>query len=89
MAKEECTQQWSKTGDSSAIRNRKRVPTSKDTNTLHLSKDDSQSSNGTSVQQLSKGNIPAGPSEVVLQMLLMGLSFSTRFYKITEPPHVW
>lgn len=89
MAKEEYIQQWSKTGENSTIRNRKRVPTSKDKNTRHLSKDDTQSSNGTSVQQFSKGEISDGPSEVVLQMLVMGLSFSTRFYRITEPPHIW
>lgn len=89
MAKEEYIQQWSKTGENSSIRNRKRVSTSKDKNTRHLSKVDTQSSNGTSVQQFSKGEISDGPSEVVLQMLVMGLSFSTRFYRITEPPHVW
>lgn len=89
MAKEEYTQQWSKTGEKLTIRNRKRVPNSKDKNTQHLSKDDTQSSNGTSAQQFSKGETSDGPSEVVLQMLVMGLSFSTRFYRITEPPHVW
>lgn len=88
MATEESTQQWSKTGDNS-IRNRKRIPTSKDKTTRHLSKDDTPSSNGTSAQQFSKGEASDGPSEVVLQMLVMGLSFSTRFYKITQPPHVW
>lgn len=89
MEKEEYTQQWSKTGENSTIRNRKRLPTSKEKNTWHLSKDDTQSSNGTSAQQFAKGEISDGPSEVVLQMLVMGLSFSTRFYRITEPPHVW
>lgn len=89
MATEESTQQWSKTGDNSTIRNRKRVPTSKDKTTQHLSKDDTPSSNGTSAQQFSEGEASDGPSEVVLQMLVMGLSFSTRFYKITQPPHVW
>lgn len=89
MAKEEYTQKWSKTEENSTIRNRKRVPTSKDKTIRHLSKDDTQSSNGTSAQQFSKGEISYGPSEVVLQMLVMGLSFSTRFYRITEPPHVW
>lgn len=89
MAKEESTQQWSKTGDNSTIRNRKRVPTSKDKITRHLSNDDTPSSNGTSAQQFSKGEASDGPSEVVLQMLVMGLSLSTRFYKITQPPHVW
>ncbi|XP_029688613.1 protein O-mannosyl-transferase 2 isoform X2 [Takifugu rubripes] len=88
MAKEESTQQWSKTGDNSTIRNRKRVPTSKDKITRHLSNDDTPSSNGTSAQQFSKGEASDGPSEVVLQMLVMGLSLSTRFYKITQPPHV-
>lgn len=89
MAKEEYTPQWSNTGENSTLRNRKRDPTSKVKSTQHLSKDDTQSSNGTSVQQFSKGEITYGLSEVVLQMLVMGLSFSTRFYRITEPPHVW
>lgn len=88
MAKEEHTQQWSKTGENASIRNRKRVPTSKDKNTQHLSKDDTQSSNGTSAQQFSEGELSDGLSGV-LQMLVTGLSFSTRFYRITEPPHVW
>lgn len=89
MAKEECDQQWSKTGDNSTIRNRKRVPTSKDKIPRHFSEDDTQSTNGTSAQQFSKGEASDGPSEVALQMLVIGLSFSTRFYKITQPSHVW
>lgn len=89
MAKEECNQEWSKTGHNSTIRNRKRVPTSKDKIPRHFSEDDTQSANGTSAQQFAKGGASDGPSEVALQMLVIGLSFSTRFYKITQPPHVW
>lgn len=89
MAKEEYTQQWSNTGENSTLRNRKRVPNSTVKSTRHLSIDETRSFNGTSVQQFSKGEITYGLLEVVLQMLLMGLSFSTRFYRITEPPHVW
>lgn len=56
----------------------------------HLSGGDTQSSNGTSARCPAKehGNNEA-PSRVLLMMLVVGLSFSTRLYKITEPPHVW
>lgn len=94
MAKEECFTQLNTTGDTSALRNRKHFPTSakpllrtskdKDSPTAgHLPEDVTQSSNGTS------GNFSKDPqSSGVLLMLVVGLSFSTRLYKITEPPHV-
>lgn len=87
MAKEECFEQWSKTGDVSTLRKRNVcppsertpiTPQSEDKNPRTTSKDDPLSSNGTCVS-----------AEPVSRLLLLGLSFSTRLYKITEPPHVW
>ncbi len=101
MAKEECTTQWNKTGGTSALRNRKTFPTSENTPSSPLSKDadsqtagllsegDTQSSNGTSAQFSARGKVSNEPASRVLLMLVVGLSFSTRLYKITEPPHVW
>lgn len=97
MAKEECIEQWNKTGGISTLRNRKIFPTSektpsaplsKDTNihaTGRLSKDDTQPSNGTPAQFSSRVDV----SNELLLMLVVGMSFSTRLYKIAEPPHVW
>lgn len=97
MAKAECTPKW----NTLALRNRKTCPTpeksfqttftpvSKDKNSQtagHLAGGDTQSSNGPSGQFLARGSIES-PSKVLL-MLVAGLSFSTRLYKITEPPHV-
>uniref|UniRef100_A0A8C9XEG7 Protein O-mannosyl-transferase 2 n=1 Tax=Sander lucioperca TaxID=283035 RepID=A0A8C9XEG7_SANLU len=98
MAKEECITQWNKTGDTSTLRNRKIFPTSEKTlqtpSTL-LSKDKNsqnaghtQCSNGTSAQLLAREKFSKDPPTRVLLMLVVGLSFSTRLYKITEPPHV-
>lgn len=89
MAKAECVQEGSKKGEKSGIRSRRGAASSKDQSTRRLSKDDVQASNGTSAEQFSKGEPSDGASEIVLQMLVMGLSFSTRFYKIAEPAHVW
>lgn len=105
MAKEECITQWNKTGDTSTLRNRKTFPlsektfqtpstaVSKDKNSRtggQLSEDDTQSSNGTSAQFSVRGSLSTNePPSRVLLMLVVGLSFSTRLYKITEPPHVW
>ncbi|XP_008282287.1 protein O-mannosyl-transferase 2 [Stegastes partitus] len=101
MAKEECVSQRNKTGDSSLLRNRKHIPTSEKTFQTpfpsapkgkssqpagHSSEDDSQSSNGSSAQ-LSTRRHDESPVRVLL-VLVVGLSFSTRLYKITEPPHV-
>uniref|UniRef100_A0A3Q0RGF7 Protein O-mannosyl-transferase 2 n=1 Tax=Amphilophus citrinellus TaxID=61819 RepID=A0A3Q0RGF7_AMPCI len=101
MAKVECTPNWKKTGDTSSLRNRKTcltaeksfqtpvTPVSKDKDSQTpgcLTGDDTQSSNGPSAQFVARGNIES-PSKVLL-ILVTGLSFSTRLYKITEPPHV-
>lgn len=101
MAKEECIEQWNKTGGISTLRNRKifpisektpSTPLSKDTNIHtagHLSKDDTQPSNGTPAQFSPRGDVSYEPPSRVLLMLVVGMSFSTRLYKIAEPPHVW
>uniref|UniRef100_A0A669E016 Protein O-mannosyl-transferase 2 n=1 Tax=Oreochromis niloticus TaxID=8128 RepID=A0A669E016_ORENI len=97
MAKAECTPKW----NTLALRNRKTCPTpeksfqttftpvSKDKNSQTaglLAGGDTQSSNGPSGQFVARGSIES-PSKVLL-MLVAGLSFSTRLYKLTEPPHV-
>lgn len=104
MANEEYITQWNNTGGPSALRNRKIFPASEKTFQTqstalskdktsqaagHLSDDDTQSSNGTSAQCPARGNVNNGPQSRVLLMLVVGLSFSTRLYKITEPAHVW
>uniref|UniRef100_A0A7N6B4G4 Protein O-mannosyl-transferase 2 n=1 Tax=Anabas testudineus TaxID=64144 RepID=A0A7N6B4G4_ANATE len=102
MAKEECAPQRNKSGDTSTLRNRRTVqpsekiyqtlstPASKD-NTCRtagsVAGDDSRSSNGTS-ELSSRGRLSDESPSRVLLMLVVGLSFSTRLYKITEPPHV-
>nr|XP_020469607.1 protein O-mannosyl-transferase 2 isoform X1 [Monopterus albus]XP_020469608.1 protein O-mannosyl-transferase 2 isoform X1 [Monopterus albus] len=100
MAKEECIIQWNKRGYTSVLRNRKTLPpTEKILQTPsaqvtmgrncqtagHLSEDDMQSSNGASTLEGSFSNESLSK---VLLVLVVGLSFSTRLYKITEPPHV-
>uniref|UniRef100_A0A673C3P4 Protein O-mannosyl-transferase 2 n=1 Tax=Sphaeramia orbicularis TaxID=375764 RepID=A0A673C3P4_9TELE len=58
--------------------------------TGHWAEDDTQSSNGTSAQCSGSNADTAGgetPSRVFLP-LVVGFSFSTRLYKIAEPPHV-
>ncbi|CAM9232282.1 unnamed protein product [Lampetra planeri] len=95
MAKEECSTR-------AKIRNRKTCPTSGKTLTLHTApcpplkdKDtqhaDSQSSNGTWSGGTDRGRMSTGEqrSRRMMLLMLLGLSFSTRLYKITEPPHVW
>lgn len=94
MAKEE---PFNETGGGSAFRNRKICTTSEMTTTAPLSKDkdarsfkdDARSSNGTSAGAAPKGDASHEPPSRGLLMLLVGLSFSTRLYKISEPPHVW
>uniref|UniRef100_A0A4W6EX21 Protein O-mannosyl-transferase 2 n=1 Tax=Lates calcarifer TaxID=8187 RepID=A0A4W6EX21_LATCA len=101
---QQCITQWNKTGDTSTLRNRKTFPlsektfqtpstaVSKDKNSRtggQSSEDDTQSSNGTSAQFSVRGSLGTNePPSRVLLMLVVGLSFSTRLYKITEPPHV-
>ncbi|XP_047467872.1 protein O-mannosyl-transferase 2 [Mugil cephalus] len=93
MAKEQCISQRNKTGDSSTLRNRKiqasNTPVSKHKNSERaglLSEDDTKSSNGSSAHFSPSGKDDS-PSKALL-LLVVGLSFSTRLYKISEPAHV-
>lgn len=104
MAKEEYTTQRNTPGHSATLRNRKNLqspekthqtlstPVSEDKDCQsagHLSQDDAHSSNGTSAQPSARGRVRSESPGGVLLMLVVGLSFSTRLYKIAEPPHVW
>lgn len=87
------------TRDTSTLRNRRTGPTSsrealqalEDSQAAGLSpEDDTQSSNGTSHHLSAGGHVSRDPqSGGVVLMLVAGLSFATRLYRITEPPHVW
>ncbi|XP_019742811.1 protein O-mannosyl-transferase 2 [Hippocampus comes] len=92
MEKEQCSTQFRNTGDSS-VRHRKtfRVSTPKSTDKNpnkdgHLTEDHSQQTNGSYSRKRSSTSDE--PTNRTLLLLLVGLSFSTRFYKIKEPPHV-
>lgn len=98
MAKKECITQLSTTGATSTLRNRKTFPTSvkvprappKDRSgppAAHLPEGDPRSVDGASARPPAGGDASKGPSGLL--MLVVVLSFSTRLYKITEPPHVW
>ncbi|XP_056282897.1 protein O-mannosyl-transferase 2 isoform X2 [Pseudoliparis swirei] len=86
------------TRDTSTLRNRRTGPTSsrealqalEDSQAAGLSpEDDTQSSNGTSHHLSAGGHVSRDPqSGGVVLMLVAGLSFATRLYRITEPPHV-
>uniref|UniRef100_A0AAQ4P0H3 Protein O-mannosyl-transferase 2 n=1 Tax=Gasterosteus aculeatus aculeatus TaxID=481459 RepID=A0AAQ4P0H3_GASAC len=97
MAKKECITQLSTTGATSTLRNRKTFPTSvkvprappKDRSgppAAHLPEGDPRSVDGASARPPAGGDASKGPSGLL--MLVVVLSFSTRLYKITEPPHV-
>lgn len=88
MAKEGRAEPWNTTGSSSAVRNRKTWPTLEKTPEAE-DEDASPLHGGTSVGVAPKGDTRhEAPGKVPL-MLLVGLCFSTRLYKISEPPHVW
>lgn len=98
MAKEKWIFQESKARDTSTLRNRKVCPSSEQPvtpvskgktiqTTGHLLEDDNQPSNG-SAAPLSTRRRDVFPAKVGL-MLVVGLSFATRLYKISDPPHVW
>ncbi|XP_068194820.1 protein O-mannosyl-transferase 2 isoform X5 [Antennarius striatus] len=96
----ESMKQWSTTDDTPKVRQRnirstgeRKASTTllKDKNcqtTGLVSKDDPRSSNGTCGRSAAGGRVGGDPAGVLLLMLVMGMSFSTRFYKISEPPHV-
>lgn len=99
MANEECVRQGNEPGDIPTLRNRNTSPTSRNQCTAlskdtishtagHLSEDDTHSSNGTSSKFKARKQLSDESSSRVFLMLVVGLSFSTRLYKITEPPHV-
>ncbi|KAM9707683.1 protein O-mannosyl-transferase 2 [Menidia menidia] len=100
MAQEECTSQRKET-NTVTLRNRKIhssaaqsnqsqiTPVSKDKisrNSGCLSNEDTGSSDGSSPEFVGRGS--NGFHSKLLLVLVMGLSFSTRLYKIAEPPHV-
>lgn len=77
---------------SSQIPSTPQVRGDKDTKDVgHLSEGETQSSNGTSVPWSDRGTCPPHneTQSTVLLLLVVVLSFSTRLYKIMEPPHVW
>ena len=84
-----------------ALRQRKTSLISENKQTLHTplpedqsdrleNEDDKQSSNGTSCWTERSITPPdAQPPNTLLVLLVLGLSVSTRFYKLAEPPHIW
>lgn len=95
MAEEECGTQDRHPMDNASLRHRKNTASTGQEQTPYtqlskkqrlVSKDDTQSSNGTS-DQYPDYETGKAPSKIVLP-LVVGISFSTRLYKITEPPHV-
>ncbi|KAF7201947.1 protein O-mannosyl-transferase 2 [Nothobranchius furzeri] len=96
MAKEECLSQRIKLRDTYTLRNRKIYQSSEQIeqstgskgkkSQTTLSKDKNQFSNGSTAPFPTRGS-GGFPRKVVL-MLVVGLSFATRLYKITEPSHV-
>uniref|UniRef100_A0A673C110 Protein O-mannosyl-transferase 2 n=1 Tax=Sphaeramia orbicularis TaxID=375764 RepID=A0A673C110_9TELE len=79
MAKEECVTQRNKIMDTSTMRNRKNIPVFEKHQTIHNATQCSGSNADTAGGET--------PSRVFLP-LVVGFSFSTRLYKIAEPPHV-
>ncbi|XP_034015477.1 protein O-mannosyl-transferase 2 [Thalassophryne amazonica] len=92
MAKMECVGQWNKTDITSTLRKRTNIPhsekdqTSSKPSEKEKSSQAALSSNGTSSEGLGRGNYPDNKGKVLL--LLVGISLSTRLYKIMDPPHV-
>uniref|UniRef100_A0A3B5M2U2 Protein O-mannosyl-transferase 2 n=1 Tax=Xiphophorus couchianus TaxID=32473 RepID=A0A3B5M2U2_9TELE len=92
MEKEECISQWHKTRDSSTLRNRKVFPSPEQTHQSPITpeskikQDDSPCSNGSSGDFSARASVDS-PNQLLL-IVVTGLSFATRLYKITEPPHV-
>ncbi|CAL8300074.1 unnamed protein product [Boreogadus saida] len=86
--------------DLTALRQRKTCLISENKQTLHTplpeaqsnrleNEDDKQASNGTSCWTERSITPPgAQPPNTILVLLVLGLSFATRFYKLAEPPHI-
>lgn len=93
MEKEECISQCHKTRDSSTLRNRKVFPSPEQTHQSPITpeskikQDDTSCSNGSSGDYSARASVDS-PNQLLL-IVVTGLSFATRLYKITEPPHVW
>uniref|UniRef100_A0A3B3UDW9 Protein O-mannosyl-transferase 2 n=1 Tax=Poecilia latipinna TaxID=48699 RepID=A0A3B3UDW9_9TELE len=89
---EECISQWHKTRDSSTVRNRKVFPSPAQTHQSPITpeskikRDDTPCSNGSSGDFSARASVDS-PNQLLL-IVVTGLSFATRLYKITEPPHV-
>ncbi|XP_076017881.1 protein O-mannosyl-transferase 2 isoform X2 [Genypterus blacodes] len=66
------------------------VPLPEDTQCTagHLSEDDDTHSDGSSAQWTDSDNPSEESQSSVLLLLVAGLSFSTRLYRIMDPPHV-
>ncbi|XP_062253839.1 protein O-mannosyl-transferase 2-like [Platichthys flesus] len=98
MATGECVSQLKQTGNTSTLRNRRTVVSSgsvTEDSPRHSagpsSGGDTHSSNGTSARLSPRGGPgdgAAGRQLLLLLLLVGGLSFSTRLYNISEPPHV-
>ncbi|PWA16458.1 hypothetical protein CCH79_00004545, partial [Gambusia affinis] len=92
MEKEECISQCHKTRDSSTLRNRKVFPSPEQTHQSPITpeskikQDDTPCSNGSSGDYSARASVDS-PNQLLL-IVVTGLSFATRLYKITEPPHV-
>ncbi|XP_054651535.1 protein O-mannosyl-transferase 2 isoform X2 [Dunckerocampus dactyliophorus] len=97
MENKQCTAHSYITGDTT-IRNRKlqtfktpRAAPPNDKKDSHLSKDDClqpDETHGESYHRRRRSSNDEPPSRSGLLLLVAGLSFSTRLYKIKEPPHV-
>ncbi|XP_032403391.1 protein O-mannosyl-transferase 2 isoform X2 [Xiphophorus hellerii] len=92
MEKEECISQWHKTRDSSTLRNRKVFPSPEQTHQSPITPESKIKQDDTPCSNGSSGDFSARPSvdspNQLLLIVVTGLSFATRLYKITEPPHV-
>ncbi|XP_047201207.1 protein O-mannosyl-transferase 2 isoform X1 [Girardinichthys multiradiatus] len=93
MAKEECNSQWHKARDPFAVRNRKVFPSPEQTHKSLITPesknkqgDNTFPSNGSSADFPARRRVDS--SNTLLLIVVTGLSFATRLYKITEPPHV-
>ncbi|XP_061552168.1 protein O-mannosyl-transferase 2 [Phycodurus eques] len=94
MEKEQCSTQYHIAGDTS-IRNRKTFQSSttqsndkKNNKDGHLTEEDSQQTNGSFYRSKRRRSTSDEFTRRGLLLLVAGLSFATRLYKIKEPAHV-
>ncbi|XP_077395910.1 protein O-mannosyl-transferase 2 isoform X2 [Festucalex cinctus] len=96
MERERCSStQYHIAGDATVIRHRKTFQASRLRSTDknpnkggHLTEDDSQQTNGSYSRKRRRSSTSDKPTSRGFLLLVAGLSFSTRLYKIKEPPHV-